>query len=244
MQVDENDGIIEGINRLEIAAEFEAAGKVIEVPTVVRKGLSFAEKRTLCEELNWKRRQASAADLKKRKEERLERVAKHRKAAMSVRRIADREHVSPETISQDVKECIKRGMLLPETEETVVKGKDGTKQKKGKPKGKAKAKAAKAAANKPEAPLVDANGTQIPKKLRDTFADRWHVGTSEVLRKLAKEVKGVYRWNVRLDPEVENDLKRAIDRIDAATPHSVCKACLGEGCPACLNAGFVTNGAK
>ena len=69
--VDEEDGVIDGGNRLRISAEL----KLTTIPTEVYPTLTLEGKRELALSLNLDRRHLEAATVKKLKEERVERVA-------------------------------------------------------------------------------------------------------------------------------------------------------------------------
>jgi hypothetical protein len=70
--VDEDNGIVDGINRLTIASELEAPGAV---PFDIRKSLSTKAKRDLALSLNLHRRHLTGDELRRLRQERVQRVA-------------------------------------------------------------------------------------------------------------------------------------------------------------------------
>jgi hypothetical protein len=99
--IDEDDGIIDGINRLEIAAKLG----LDEVPLDVREGLTSDQKEDLAVSLNEHRRHLTAADRKRLREARVEREAEGRRQGKSLRTIAEEEGVSQEQVRRDTKEA-------------------------------------------------------------------------------------------------------------------------------------------
>ena len=95
--VDEDGGVIDGINRLRTAAEL----KLANVPTDVRVGLSDEQKLKLCYELNDARRHMSAADREEVKA-RVERVAAMQKEGKSQREIAEAEGIDRSQVRRDL----------------------------------------------------------------------------------------------------------------------------------------------
>jgi ParB-like chromosome segregation protein Spo0J len=106
--VDENDGVIDGANRLAIAAEVGAA----VVPVEVRAGLTHEKKVELAYSLNEDRRHLSPAELKQQREERVARVAEARRGGKSLGTIPASEGVSPEQVRQDVQEATVKGLTV------------------------------------------------------------------------------------------------------------------------------------
>jgi hypothetical protein len=96
--VDENDGIIDGGNRAQIAAEVGLPN----VPTVVYKGLFLEDKRNLAIRLNVFRRHISAAERDRLTKERKERVKQARREGRSLRSIAELEGVSKSQVANDL----------------------------------------------------------------------------------------------------------------------------------------------
>jgi hypothetical protein len=105
IHVDENDGLIDGANRLEIAVE----EGLTEVPIEVHRGLTHQQKRALAEDLNVQRRQLSPEDRQRMRAERIERVAEKRQQGMSQRAIAEEEGISQKQVRRDLEEATESG---------------------------------------------------------------------------------------------------------------------------------------
>jgi ParB-like chromosome segregation protein Spo0J len=105
--VDERDGIIDGGNRAQIAAELGLPN----VPTVVRKGLFLEDKRDLALRLNVNRRHLSASERDRLKKDRKARVKEARRQGKSLRSIAEQEGVSKSQIANDITELSTGGQL-------------------------------------------------------------------------------------------------------------------------------------
>lgn len=101
--VDEDGGIIDGINRATLAAEVGLVG----IPTVVRRDMSLQQKRDLALALNDARRHLTPADRKKVKEQRKDRVAEKRGQGKTLEAIAQEEGVSHVQIINDLKDVEK-----------------------------------------------------------------------------------------------------------------------------------------
>jgi hypothetical protein len=120
--VDEDDGVIDGGNRLRIAAELDAPS----IPAEVRAGLTHEKKIELAYSLNADRRHMSAATLKRLKEERVARVAAARQEGKSIRAIAEAAGVSKTQVERDLSEAkatVPSGTVEPVS--GVVVGRDG-----------------------------------------------------------------------------------------------------------------------
>jgi hypothetical protein len=121
--VDESGGVIDGINRLRLAAELGLA----TVPVEVRPGLAHETKIKLAYSLNEDRRQLDAAALKKLRGQRVARVAEARRRGMSTRTIAEQEGVSQTQVVADIRKATEQGCsIAPKGGE--VTGKDGKKR--------------------------------------------------------------------------------------------------------------------
>jgi hypothetical protein len=96
--VDEKDGIIDGGNRAQLAAEVGLPN----VPTVVYKGLFLEDKRNLAIRLNVFRRHISASERNRLTKERKERVKQARRQGKSLRSIAEQEGVSKSQVANDL----------------------------------------------------------------------------------------------------------------------------------------------
>jgi hypothetical protein len=119
--VDENNGIIDGINRLTIAAE---ESKVETVPFDVRPGLSAKAKRDLAFSLNVPRRHLTPAQQQEARQQRVGRVAEARRQNKSTRAIAEAEGVSEKQVREDIKKATAEGYAV-EPEGGKVTGRDG-----------------------------------------------------------------------------------------------------------------------
>jgi hypothetical protein len=125
--LDENDGIIDDINRLTIAAEEESPGGgsvKVHVPFDVRRGLSAKAKRDLALSLNVHRRHLDAEDLRRLRGERIRRVAEGRRQGKSTRRLAEDEGVSESQVREDLKAATAQGCAV-DPEGGKVTGRDG-----------------------------------------------------------------------------------------------------------------------
>ena len=98
--VDEDFGVIDGLNRLQIATEL---GLYVEAQ--VWQGLSPETKERLARELNHERRQFTAEEQHRYREERVARVAQARRQGKSLRTIAEEEGVSKTQVREDLKEA-------------------------------------------------------------------------------------------------------------------------------------------
>jgi len=112
--VDEDGGVIDGINRLRTAAEL----KLANVPTDVRVGLSDEQKLKLCYELNDARRHMSAADREEVKA-RVERINAMRSEGKSLREIAEVAGVSQVQVLKHLNESATSGQSADDRGETV-----------------------------------------------------------------------------------------------------------------------------
>lgn len=117
--VDEDFGVIDGGNRLTIAAEVG----LDHVNYEMRTSLTLAEKRALALELNEHRRHLSADEQQALRQERIRKVAEDRQQGMSKRQIAAKHGVSLGQVQRDVKDAGKSG-VSPDTPATVT-GRDG-----------------------------------------------------------------------------------------------------------------------
>ncbi len=100
--VDEDGGIIDGINRATLAAEVGLVG----IPTVVRRDMSLQQKHDLALALNDARRHLTPADRKKVKEQRKERVAEKRAGGKTLEQIAQEEGVSKSQVAREIDESV------------------------------------------------------------------------------------------------------------------------------------------
>jgi transposase-like protein len=177
--VDEENGIIDGINRLEIAAEV-GLDRVTVMPAV---GLTPEEKRELAIALNRHRRHLTAEDKRKAIADALKTDPEQ-----SNRQVAAKVGAHHETVADERKELEGRGEI-PHVEKTV--GKDKKPRQATKPKSTGENRqlnnsvapdassseqsiSDESNGKEPEAPVaaLDAIGLPIPDKLADAFAAR------------------------------------------------------------------------
>jgi hypothetical protein len=121
--VDQHDGIIDGINRAEIAA----ANLWMKCPIDVRPCTSDEERRELALALNEHRRHLSQEDLQRLRQERIARVADGRHEGKSLRALAEQEKVSETQVRKDIKAATAYGCAVEPTGGKVT-GRDGKKR--------------------------------------------------------------------------------------------------------------------
>jgi hypothetical protein len=218
--VDEDNGLIAGANRLRIAAKLRLPKPAVPIRKV--KGQSEEQKKRMAEESNTRGRLLTAADRKKNYEERLKRVAVLRVEGKSTRDIGSILGLGNSQIFRDMQECVDRGIPCEPPDGKVI-GKNKVKQK-----AKRKAKPKKKDAS-PVEKLKDSKGVEIPEKIKDIFADTWHVDTQLALERFKKEAKAAMKWSVWLDPKFLESLESALDWLKAAIPDRVCPTCHGSG---------------
>ncbi|HEY7313425.1 MAG TPA: ParB/RepB/Spo0J family partition protein [Gemmataceae bacterium] len=98
--VDENDGIIDGINRASIVAELGHP----HIPSELRNGLTLDQKRELAEWYNVSRRHLTPAEQAAVLKARRARVVQKRKEGQSLRSIAEEVGVDVAQVHRDLKE--------------------------------------------------------------------------------------------------------------------------------------------
>ncbi len=122
VHIDEDGGIIDGINRLRIAAVQGLA--VEDVPFEVHSHLTLPEKEQLALTLNLDRRQLKQEDVGRLRRERIDRVARLRREGKRLRAIAEEEGVSKTQVAEDLKAATVQGCTV-EAIGGKVNGKDG-----------------------------------------------------------------------------------------------------------------------
>lgn len=90
-----------------------------------------------------------------------------------------------------------------------------------------------------ESGMKDANGTAVPPRLHDSFADQSMAFAAELLKETASILKSAARWNPHCQDEYAKAASNLAELVESARPGSVCAECEGKGCPLCLTAGFV-----
>jgi N6-adenosine-specific RNA methylase IME4 len=120
--VDARDGVIDGLNRLELAAELGI--DVADIPFRVMDLTRLEEKRALALALNEHRRHLTAEELQELRRQRVQRVAEARRNGQSYRAIADQENVSESQVRQDVAAATAQGCAVDPAGGTVT-GRDG-----------------------------------------------------------------------------------------------------------------------
>jgi ParB-like chromosome segregation protein Spo0J len=118
--VDEDNGIIDGINRLTLAGRLGTQ----DVPFDVRPGLSPQAKRKLALSLNVYRRLLSAKEFQELRHGRIQRVAEGRRQGKSIRTLAEEEEVSPGQVQRDLDAATVSGETV-EPKGGKVTGRDG-----------------------------------------------------------------------------------------------------------------------
>lgn len=117
--VDEEDGVIDGGNRLRIAKEVGLQNVLARL----ERNLTDEGKIALALELNDARRHLTPAERRKLKEDRVSRVAEKRREGKSLRTIAEEEEVSEKQVRLDIERAAAEGSA-PEPEAGTTKGKD------------------------------------------------------------------------------------------------------------------------
>jgi hypothetical protein len=123
---DENDGVIDGDHRMLIAEEKDIP--LDKIPIAVRTGLTHEQKKELALSLNADRRQLSDEEIKKLREQRVERVAAARREGKSTRENAGQEKISDMQVRNDLKDATAKGFAV-DPPDGRVKGKDGKKRR-------------------------------------------------------------------------------------------------------------------
>ena len=238
----DEDTVIDGGNRCQIAAELELK----DIKKIYKSFASEDDARAECHRLNFDRRQIGEKELKARREERAVRVAEARAAGESLRSIAESEGVSTATVLSD----LEKAEEVVEPPEKVT-GKDGRPQAaKKKPRGN------KHEGNGKEAEPMDAHGNVIPKNLRDAYLDPWIQTAIDYLGPLVAAF-----WQERLASGLKKRIKRypfmnlkdfedgcamagntlddLLKHLKDNRPSGVCPMCSGKKCPDCLMSGLV-----
>ncbi len=118
---DEYDGVIDGGNRLRIAAELGLK----EIPVRVQKGLFLKDKEELALMLNDARRHLNASERKALAKQRKETVAEARANGESTRSIAEREGVSQKQVRLDSQRSGEEFSSPDHAAPATVNGRDG-----------------------------------------------------------------------------------------------------------------------
>jgi hypothetical protein len=118
--IDEENGVIDGANRLQLAVELG----LLNVPVQPHTDLSPEEKVELALHLNEARRHLTPEDRQRAREKRVELVADLRRQGESHRSIAEQTGVSEKQIREDLKKANAEGYAV-EPESGRVMGKDG-----------------------------------------------------------------------------------------------------------------------
>jgi site-specific DNA-methyltransferase (adenine-specific) len=118
--VDEEDGVIDGGNRLTIAAEVGLKA----VPVHVLRGLTHEQKRSHALSVNVERRHLTPDEQREARQRRVFRVAEARREGKSLRAIAEEERVSHPQVIADLKEATGKGLPV-DPPNGKVQGRDG-----------------------------------------------------------------------------------------------------------------------
>jgi len=255
--VDENNGIIDGINRLSVAAELGLDES--ELRFDVQVGLSRSEKRALFLELNLERRQLT-------QEQRREVVALklRRNPERSNRQIANEVGVSDHTVAT-VRQQLESGAHIAHLERST--GKDGKSYPAQKPAPTAeddlwaaetnvvapiieRLAQEQTPASKPGGAL-DSLGKPVPDKLQAVFemVQRFHDLREwlSTIRRLARDLSvGPAGKHLRsLIPDMDMVIEQLKRFIDSAIPYTICPFCRGGRCldivnSPCQGSGYIT----
>lgn len=118
--VDEHDGVIDGTNRLQIAAELGLQ----DVPVRVLVGMTEEQKRQRAQAVNEHRRHLSPGELQELRQQRIIRVAEARRKGKSLRAIAAEEGISLGQVQQDLEKASAVYPYTPEPANGKVVGRD------------------------------------------------------------------------------------------------------------------------
>lgn len=248
--VDEDYGIIDGINRIAVASELG----IDRVPFEIRTGLTWEEKRALALELNDVRRQQTRREIILNRRKRIKRVTEKRLAGESEYKIAQDEGVSRTMIQKILAEAREDGIEIPTPDR--VKAKDGKervnpnkgrayptpkeKVEKEKPK---KIGGARRLDGKPNMPSIlnDQLGRRVPNNLRDVFGTTYLPDQIGQLRQLVGQLILIsQQWAryVRASDAVPA-LQQVIQCLQDGVPYAVHPLCNGQGCDRCKQVGYV-----
>jgi hypothetical protein len=198
--VDEEDGVIDGANRLRIAAELG----LLRVPVEVRGGLTCGEKVELAYSLNEDRRHMNAATLKRLREERVVRVADARREGKSLRAIAEAEGVSKTQVVEDLKAATVQGCTVQPSDGTV-KGKDGKQRPAtrrpvvSEPEARDEAgEGSETEAPEPEVTAPEAPVREVPPPTQEPFPEDYKADVGHIARRTLQALRVVAQAVLRL----------------------------------------------
>jgi hypothetical protein len=247
--VDQHNNIIDGMNRLEIAAELGLSDRNVTFEHITCKDEDDA--RRLCFELNFGRRHLDRDQIK-------ETVATYLSLfpQESDRKVAKKTGASRRAVGRVRQKLEETGNLSPQEERV---GRDGKTQKKG-----ARSRKPAAANGKPEkaedngnpAVLKDAHGTVVPAGLIDVFSDRaipeavaWcegliaEMGKRRYLNDIRKRLKSfLFMRHVDLENHLDRMQQEAevlLEVLKHGQADLVCEWCHGQGCDNCLGQGHM-----
>lgn len=247
------DTVIDGAHRV-IWAHKHGLKKV---PIKRRSYASEQEAIDACMELNDKRRHSPDDDRKRRKAERVARVAERRAQGESLRAIAEAEGVSKAQVVSDLASGVQGGCTpesepkdtTPAAEPATVTGRDGKhypKAPKRKPKPQPK-------------PTVEKDhfGNELPKSCKTAFLDPWIQETYDFLTTTSEKVrlqrigdgmrKRAKHYPFFNTKDVTDGVAFIVQYLDDLILHfkdnrpaGVCPACSGQGCSKhCRQSGLV-----
>jgi hypothetical protein len=126
--VDEDDNVLDGHNRLEIAEELDIPPA--DIPFEVKVGLTLKQRQAIAAELNEARRQLTAEELEEAAAKRRVRVAAGKKAGKTTRQMSAEEGVSQPQIIADLKKVAEEALagdnpLSPASAPKTATGTDG-----------------------------------------------------------------------------------------------------------------------
>lgn len=235
--IDEADGIIDGLNRLGVAAEEGLSLDKIRFD--VRQDLSLEDKRRLALRLNVVRRHLKPED-------RAALAVQFRQQGQSLRQIAEQLGTSKDTVQRDLAAGV--SFETPDSP-TKVTGMDGKKYAAQGKRRQQPTELPKIVTDPPDE-AIDQEGQAIPSRLRDVFAEGILQYAARQLKSLLPAIQDATRWAVYLDPlaikgkrepTTAELMEVIISRLEAAVPYAVDPHCRGKGCDQCRASGYLTD---
>jgi ParB family chromosome partitioning protein len=198
------------------------------------------------------------AELEEQRKARVERVANRREAGESQRTIAKAEGISQVQVRRDLKDAqLSRGGST-ESSNGTVKGTDGKTYPKNKPakdiipedagdafEGLTPAEEAKVKEADRAAKVVrDHLGNEVPKRLRDLFAEDFVGQAVRQVKQISSTIRGDSQAYAYLHSKVVFDqCEGLVGLLESGRPWVVCDQCQGKGCKHCRTAGYLGRGA-
>lgn len=225
---DEDDNILDGWHRLEIADEMGLA----EVPMKLMLGLTESDKRAVALSLNAARRQLSDTELEELVASFLKKDPKQ-----SDRKIAEETKTSHSKVAE-VREQLEEKKEIPKVDETQRQAADGGKApQKDKPPKERKKK------DKTQTPTEQQGDVvQVPAHLADAFQEAVRLETmAKSLSSLQSYLKNsLMPWNKYLRASEALEAAAQLEKLlRDCIPATICPACAGNACKECRNQGWV-----